>query len=207
MILAKTKRGECGVMFTRLLILFTLIAAVCSAANIVLNPGFESGTTTSWTVVGFSVAGVSSYPGYSHTGTYSVETPCVGHGCIDPVSGAYVQQTLNTVAGQNYTLSFWVTENSGATSEMAVYWNGNLVQDILNPNNSGGTTGWQQFTFSNLLATSTSTVLQVNGRHDPAEIFFDDFSVDASVVGVPEPATFGICGLGLALLAAGLRRR
>jgi hypothetical protein len=125
---------------------------------------------------------------------------------MDPVSGAYFRQPLTTVAGQNYTLTFWMTENGGPNSEMAVYWNGSLVQDIANPNNNGGQAGWLQFTFNNLLATSTSTVLQINARQEPAGIFFDDFSVDVTGSAVPEPATFGICGLGLVLLAIRLRR-
>jgi hypothetical protein len=186
-------------MFLRIILLMTLIAAVCSAGNIFVNPSFESGLD-SWSSNGFG-----AYNDMAHSGDYSAATGCVGSGCMDQTNGAYIRQTLPTVAGQYYTLSFWVTESYGPTSEMAIYWNGSLVQDILNPNNNGGNAGWIQYTFSDLYAASNSTVLQVNGRQDPAGIFFDDFYADVS--GVPEPATFGFVGLALALLAIGVRHR
>jgi hypothetical protein len=162
-------------MFTRTFSLLMLTAVICTAGNIVQNPGFESGTAN-WTLNSDFFLSVPGYPGYFHSGSQSVETPCVDQTtCMDPVNGAFIRQTLTTVPGQRYSLSFWVTENSGPTSEMAVYWAGSLLQDVMNPNNNGGPTGWKQFTWDNLLATTSSTVLQVNARQVPAEIFFDDF--------------------------------
>jgi hypothetical protein len=175
-------------------------SAVCSATNIVQNPGFESGTAN-WTFSGWNT---TSSP--VHSGTQSADTGCVGSACVVPGSGAFISQSLGTVTGQNYDLSFWVTESGGPTSEILVRWNGSTVADILNPNNNGAN-NWRQLSFTNLAATSTSTLLEVYGRQDPAGIYVDDFIVDSSVAStVPEPGTFLLAGLALAAVST-LRRR
>ncbi len=188
----------------RILFLLPILAAVCNGSNIIQNPGFESGST-SWTFFGFGVT--TTLP---HSGTQDADTGCVGHACVSTLGGgAFISQTLNTVALQPYNLSFWVTEDAGATSEMSVFWNGTLVADILNPNNNGNT-NYKQFTFSALPTTSNSTVLEVHGRQDPGAIFFDDFFADVSgASSVPEPATFWFAALAAAMLivARRLRRR
>jgi hypothetical protein len=79
---------------------------------------------------------------------------------------------------------------------MSVFWNGNQVADIVNPNNNGFT-NYKQFTFTALLATSNSTVLEVHGRQDPGMMYFDDFFADVTA---PEPATFWFAALGAAML-------
>jgi hypothetical protein len=60
---------------------------------------------------------------------------------------------------------------------MGVHWNGTLIADVLNPANnpSGGPGTWVQYTYTGLEAESTSTVFQINGRQDPAGIFFRRF--------------------------------
>jgi hypothetical protein len=181
-----------------LVLLSMMTAAVCSGSNIIQNPGFESGTT-GWTLINFAVGN-----GFAHSGTQSASTGCGNSSCVSTQgSGAYIQQTLSTTAGQSYDLSFWETEDGGSTSEMTVFWNGSLVADVLNPNNNGNA-AWVQFTYSALLATSSSTVLEVHGRQDPAFMYFDDFFADVSgASSVPEPGTFEIAGLGALLVVLG----
>ena len=175
------------------------------ADNIVVNPGFESGSD-GWVMPGFGV-----YSDASASGSFSAVTGCVGHGCMGQYGGAYLKQVVNTQPGQTYTLSFWVAESGGATSEMAVYWDGNLISDIVNPaNNScalwydeefGGMDSscvFVQYTFAGLVASSTETVLQVNGRQDPSGIFFDDFVVtDGTTSAAPEPESMVLLSSGL----------
>jgi hypothetical protein len=129
-------------------------------------------------------------------------TPCVGNACVSTLdAGAYVQQSLATTAGQTYTLSFFVAENAGPTSEFSVFWNGVQVADVLNPANNSLRSGtpWIQYSYSGLLATANSTVLQVHGRQDLGSILFDDFSVDPTITAaVPEPSTWAMMILGFA---------
>jgi hypothetical protein len=106
---------------------------------------------------------------------------------------------LSTIAGESYDLSFWVTEDGGPTSELSVFWDGIQVADVLNPNNNGNT-AWKQFSYSALLASSNSTVLEVHGEQVPSAIYFDDFSADVTA---PEPGTFEIAGLGALLVVLG----
>jgi hypothetical protein len=177
----------------------SLLVGSCSAANIVSNGDFEA-AATDWS--GSMSIGVF---GYEHSGTQSAVTGCVGHSCVDTLGvGAYFGQALSTVAGQSYDLSFWVGENSGPTSEFSIFWDRALVADVSNfANNS--LPGFIQYSLIGLVANGTSTALEIHGRQDPAGIYFDDISVDASGQTAPEPATFGL--IGVAVLVAGIRRR
>jgi len=71
-----------------------------------------------------------------------------------------------------------------------------------------GNPGDVQFTYTGLVATGTSTVLEIHGRQDPAGIFFDDVAVNVSgVQQIPEPASLTLLGLGLAGLGFSRRKR
>jgi hypothetical protein len=178
-----------------------LVLAVTPArcANIVLNPGFESGSFTPWVESGWGVD--SSGEAVPHSGTYSAYTGCVGSSCLDPFSGAYLYQDLATGSGTIYTLTFWYWPDQGTPNELDVRWNGNLVLSIVN-DLSGHT--YSQITVGGLQATSTTTRLQFNGRQDPAWLNIDDVSVEATVSGVPEPGTVFLLASGL--IAVFLRR-
>lgn len=181
----------------------TLCAASSAMAqNIVQNSGFENGLTD-WTVDGFTPSyGLAPY---THTGTGAAVSGCGGHSCVSTQGRtAYIAQTLNTVAGSSYNLSLWVGENGGPNSEMAIYWNGTLVADVLNPANNTLPGQWIQFNYKNLVASGNSTVLEIHGRQDPAGIYFDDISVTAAV---PEPESFAMLIAGLGLLGFSAKRR
>lgn len=193
-------------MFGCLFVASTLTVSP-ALANIVSNPGFENGSA-GWTFLGFEVD-----PFYANSGTNSAGTGCVGHECVSTRgTGAFISQALSTVAGQNYNLSFFVGENAGPTSEFSVFFNGVQVADVLNPANyslsEDGST-FIQFSFSNLLATTSSTLLEIHGRQDPAGIYFDDVSVTASggrPSNVPEPAPLALLGVGLVGFIAARRK-
>jgi hypothetical protein len=188
--------------------LLSLATSLASqAANIVTNPGFESGTT-GWT---FGTNFFVSSPG--NAGSSSAQTGCVGTAALsDP--NCEISQILTTAPGAMYNLSFFVTENDGPVSEMVIDWDGTQIADVVNPNNCNscggvGNSPWLQFTFNNLLASTGSTLLQVFGRDDPNTIYFTDFDVEQQPAGgVPEPASFYVVGASLAgLWWLGGRRR
>ena len=178
--------------------------AQAEAANIVQNGGFENGTV-GWVTHNVGPIGNSSN---AHSGLSAVQTGCVGHACVSTYgSGSYITQTLNTTEPVAYTLSFWVGEEFGATSEFSVWWNGTLVADVLNPANYSELLHpghMVQFTYTGLLASGAQTVLEINGRDDPGDIFFDDVSVTANV---GEPGTAAVLFGGLLGLAAIKGRR
>jgi hypothetical protein len=175
---------------------FLFVPAVVRAGpNLVVNPGFETGTLANWTSVGSFGWGVGSSPAATHTGTYSAGTGCGGSGCIsNPDAGLY--QDLTTLNGQSYSFSFWYANTGGSPNELQVLWGGTVVSDLVN---QPGDSVWRQITL-NETATSGTTRIQFNGRNDPNSARLDDVSVTANAAGVPEPGTIGLLLGGVAVL-------
>src|SRR5215470_14758930 len=98
----------------------TLFAAMAAAsflplraANIVLNPGFETGDFTSWTVVPAADNATDlDTRGTPNTGDFAAEFGSTTVGEFDTIS-----QTLATIAGQTYTFSFFLSADFGSGSE------------------------------------------------------------------------------------------
>ena len=189
------------------LFLLSLIAlqGVGSAANLVVDPGFENPVLTPWVTGGHTWSLTSSNP---HTGAQGVETGCIGPACVaadtDPLS-AWIFQDLATTNGSSYDLTFWLGLRKNPTdpsvNEVKVLWGGAEVFDIQNIVDPA----FVQFTVSGLVASGSTTRLEFFGRNDPGVVSLDDISVDASAGAVPEPAAFLLLGAGLAGFAR-LRR-
>ena len=169
--------------------IFCIAALLCAAAwnanavNIVADPGFEASAdglgahpfSASWTSVdpsGFQ--GVGGDSAFAHTGNNYAFLGATG------TSGSLFQ-TLSTVAGQSYNLSFWLANDGGLPpNSFQVFWNGVSVFALVN---SPGFS-YTQFGALNLLATGGSTVLEFRSRNDQDFWRLDDVSVEAA--GVPE---------------------
>lgn len=196
--------GKQRIAATVISLLVGAVAAPSAAANIVADPSFEL-NNGSWTAVFMTIGSFGA--DNAHSGTSAAIGGCIGHDCVATQgSGAFIAQPLTTNGGQFYDLSFWVAESGGPISEMTVFWNGSLIAAILNPASDTIPPGSNliDFTFNGLLATGSSTVLEVHGRQDPSTIFFDDFSVTPSAA-APEPMSLALVGLGFAGL--GFARR
>jgi hypothetical protein len=195
-------------------------ASTAFGANIVLNPGIESGTT-SWTTNGWSADDGTNGSGVTpHTGTQYMRTGCVGIGSLDPLTGCSFYQDLATTAGQTYTLSFWYNLGSlnqvltdglfqgfvsspNDTAVVQAYWDG--VQVFEASANVGAPT-WLFASFD-VVANSSTTRLLFTGRQDPAQLGVDDISVDAKAAAVPEPGSILLIGSGLLGLGLIARRK
>lgn len=194
-----------------------LLAGSAAAQNLVHNGSFATGDFTNWTThtcgagcgaQGWSVqTSIPADPGTPPPGaTAAALTACVGAPCNDPVSGDTITQTLTTVAGQTYTLSFYYdggSNSSTGTTELQVLWNGTAVSGGTIVNATTNT--WKQYTFT-VTATGASTVLEFSGRQDPAVLYLTGISVTAGgPIATPIPGTLllmiaGLAGLGLYLL-------
>ena len=147
-------------------------------SSLVQNGGFETGDFTDWTLVGNTttqgfrgatiynaVESSNSYPLVVHSGTYGA---FLGDNQL-----AFLSQTLTTVPGENYLLSFWLDNRTSAAGQrFQVSWNGGLLYNVTNP---------PAFTWTNLQfianAASPSTVLQFGVENDPNYFGLDDISV------------------------------
>jgi choice-of-anchor C domain-containing protein len=162
------------------------------AANLIQNGGFESpavapcGTAydcsdegfgdltpadnpvygLNWTIGGAGIDLVNNH-WQAEDGSQSVDLAGTGPG--------WVSQTVTTVVGETYTLSWWMAgnpDNGAAIKTMDVYWNGTLV-DEPTFNTAGYTDasmGWVEEQL-NVTATSTSTNVEFADASSGATAF------------------------------------
>jgi hypothetical protein len=164
------------------------------AANIVLNPGFETGSFSPWVPYGDSDTSVCG-GACAHTGAWGAE--------IGGNSSGFIPQTLATTPGADYGLSFWIADHSDYTGTHAfeVWWGGNLIHF----EGAGGGNAWTRQEFP-VTASGASTDLEFYFHtYSSGYYYFDDVSVEQVAGGVPEPSSLILAGLGVAALV--LRRR
>ena len=203
--------------------LFVSLSAV-QAGNLILNPGFETGDFSSWTVTLASSGShllLNTSAGFVHSGNDSADFGGTSPGFYDTIS-----QTFATVNGQSYTFSFFLAGDfsslgvpsilSGNQSvignlkavdpngDFQAFWDGNLVFDStagVDPTSFG----FSQHSFAET-GTGSDTIM-FQGYNVPNAYYLDDASVDAASVGTPEPATWFLIVTGLAGLVAFRRIR
>lgn len=173
------------------------LATAPASAAIVVNGGFETGSFSGWTETGNTgFSSVSLDAPVPQSGTYGASFGPFG-------TKGGISQTLATVAGTTYILDFWLQAEPGASGDVTpnsfeAKWNAATVTSLSN----SPAFNYTHLTF-NVAATSASTVLEFAFRDDPAFWDLDNVSVTA----VPEPETWALIGLGLAVLAARRRRQ
>ena len=144
--------------------------------SIVVNGGFETGDFTGWTLNGDTVVGNVTYntvapddfyPGIVHSGLF-------GAFLGEANTTASLTQTLPTVPGQQYQISFWLdeTNDTGGVQQFAVQWDGTNIMNLMN----SASFDWTNFQYT-VTASSTNTVLEIDEENDPGYFGFDDVSV------------------------------
>lgn len=154
--------------------LVLVVTAGLASANLINNPGFETGDFTGWTPSG-SLAVNNFNP---HSGTFAAQFFLAGS----------LSQTVATIAGVTYDFSFWSNDSSaGSLTGLTLNGVGIALPD-------GGFPPYQQFALSFLATGSTTFTFTLNSGY-----FLDDVSLTAQGgTGVPDTGSSALL-LGLSL--------
>lgn len=139
--------------------------------NLVANGDFESGSLSDWSLTPASPSGFSIENTVAYDGTYAAEFDATSP------NRDVIAQTLTTVPGQDYTISFWLL--GGKDNALIALWDNSEFFTM-----NAAVSDWTEETFT-LTASSDSTVLAFSGQDTPAAgpVYLDDVTV------VPEPTT------------------
>ena len=180
-----------------MLVAFLVIALSASSAwanaNLVVNPGFESGSLVPGWVGGNSVESCFTFGISCNSGNFYLAFGAVG-------GVATTSQDIPTIVGNTYTFSAWEASDGALPNEFQMSWGGNIILDLVNQSAHG----YELFSFQET-ATAAVTTIGLGGRNDPAFDGVDDVSVVS-----PEPASLSLIGNGTGFLTVGvyfLRRR
>jgi hypothetical protein len=188
----------------RCFLMFTAAAAFSLAhpvkANLITNSGFETGDFTGWTVSGPGTVTGPLFGTSPHSGNYQAS--------FHP-SGGSLTQTLATLAGQSYTIDFFLAktlvESPPGFTSFALQWDGATIFSL-----TGGPPfqfGYTEYMFNVTASTSSTNLSFIFGTDASTAWFLDDVSVNPSGVGVPDGgSTVSLLGCALVGLAA-LRRK
>ena len=182
---------------TKLLITLAVAVAFSFAhpakANLITNPGFETGDFTGWTHVGGLVSGTAS--GIApHSGNFQA---------IFSADGLALTQSVATIPGASYTINFFLALASNqSNNSFSVSWGGVPILSLTNQSPFGYT----EYSFTETASTASSALVFSYNVVIPFSVWFlDDVSVTPP--GVPDGgSTVSLLGFALLGLVA-LRRK
>ena len=177
-----------------------VLATPLRAANLVQNPGFETGDVTGWTQSGNTSGNLvlhTCFGNSTHSGSFTA--------CLTPTgTPGSLLQVLPTSPGTLYDVGFWlmhVNIEAFPNAFFNAYWEGNLFYS-----NPGGT--GQPFTLrsATLVATQPGgSELRFDFREDFRGWGLDDVNVVAATI--PEPSSLVLIAAGCLGLFGAARRR
>ena len=175
----------------RAIVLLFIASSPYLAAQLVVNPGFETGNFSGWTTTpsppepdGTITSNFGVESANPHSGVFNAFFAGGGFSNIlaAPLSFDSISQNIATVPGGLYALSFWLRNDGFEDFEFRASFGGTVVKDIVTDFNNpvSKTFGYTQFVVPGLVATGNTTVLQFDGAQFPegGGVFrLDDVSV------------------------------
>ena len=142
----------------------TSLGTASFGINLLTNGGFETGDFTGWAETGdTNETGVVN--SNAHTGSYAAWFGTMG-------SIGFLFQTIPTIPGNQYVLSWWLKSDGQTPNKFQVFWDGNKIFDQANI----PVQGYTHYSYTKI-ATTTSTTIQFGFRDDPSWLYLDDVSV------------------------------
>jgi len=188
-------------------------SSLCAAIspNLVTNCGFETGNFTGWTIGGNTLN-----PGGNYYGVDAFDANSGNFGAYlsqDFIDGGtaplILSQTLNTITGQFYQVSFWLEQDTAPTTgyvhALGAAWGGTALLSLTPTVTLPGTVGvFTEYSVTEM-ATGTKTALAFTIENDDSFWSLDDVSVSPT----PEPSTslLGGTALGALLLMFARKKR
>jgi hypothetical protein len=166
-----------------------------TAGNLLVNCGFETADFTGWSTTPAASGSAFAVNGTEpHSGNFAAVFGGVTAGSFDTIS-----QTIPTVPGATYQISFFVQNDSDSSpSEFRALWDGLTLIDAVNPPGFPYTSE----TFVRV-ASGAATVFEFQAYDVPSQIDLDDVVVRAvEVAAVPAPSMPWLIGIGVAMAAA-----
>lgn len=195
------------------LVLASLLVFSNANANLVVNGGFEEPSLPyqTWGVF-------QNIPGWSTTSGAGIEVqnnvagdPYEGFQFVELDSNynSSMEQLIDTVAGEHYTLSFFYSPRPGektGTNNILIGWGNHSLGAITDSGKDNENTVWQQYTYD-VIGTGLGTSLNFRavGVSDSFGGYIDNVVLTSNSP-VPEPATILLFGAGVMGLASRMRR-
>lgn len=160
-----------------------MLMATTARANLVTNGGFETGDFSGWSTQAAGSGSVFHVGLGGHTGTYAAVFAATA------AQDDQIYQTVPTMAGTQYTLSFWVLNLGVGNDHLRVSWEGATVLDESPVSHPLET--WD-FVSIPVTATMNGSELRFGAFDGPAGMALDDICLTE----VPEPASLGLLAAG-----------